>query len=427
MDKKVYDAYVAILKTELVPALGCTEPIAIAFAAAKARDVLGSFPETIRVEASGNIVKNVQGVTVPNSGGLKGIDVAATVGAVGGDAEIGLEALSKITEEQIKKTKELVDSGFCTCSLVDGKDNLYIRVTAKSGEDTAVVVVSEKHTNIAYVEKNGNVLIDVKSTGVKNDAGNEANKSLLSVRDIIRFADEVNIDDVHAVIERQIEYNTAISKEGLAREYGAKVGRTLEKLYDKNDVRVRARAAAAAGSDARMSGCPLPVVINSGSGNQGMTVSLPVIEYAKEWNVPHDKLIRALVLANLIALLQKRYIGSLSAFCGAVCAATGAGCGITYLHGGDEDAVARTITNTLADVGGIVCDGAKPSCAAKIASAVDAAILGFELGSREGIAFKSGEGLVKKSAEDTIRSFGRMGRDGMRSTDTEILHIMLEK
>ncbi|MGI5107216.1 serine dehydratase subunit alpha family protein [Treponema socranskii] len=427
MDKKVYDAYVAILKTELVPALGCTEPIAIAFAAAKARDVLGSFPEKLRIEASGNIVKNVQGVTVPNSGGLKGIDVAATLGAVGGDAEIGLEVLSKITEEQIKKTKELVDSGFCTCSLVDGKDNLYIRVTAKSGEDTAVVVVSEKHTNIAYVEKNGKVLIDVKSTGVKTDAGNEANKSLLSVRDIIRFADEVNIDDVRAVIERQIEYNTAISKEGLAREYGAKVGRTLEKLYDKNDVRVRARAAAAAGSDARMSGCPLPVVINSGSGNQGMTVSLPVIEYAKEWNVPHDKLIRALVLANLIALLQKRYIGSLSAFCGAVCAATGAGCGITYLHGGDEDAVARTITNTLADVGGIVCDGAKPSCAAKIASAVDAAILGFELGSREGIAFKSGEGLVKKSAEDTIRSFGRMGRDGMRSTDTEILHIMLEK
>lgn len=427
MDKKIYDAYVAILKTELVPALGCTEPIAIAFAAAKARAVLGSFPETIRVEASGNIVKNVQGVTVPNSGGLKGIDVAATLGAVGGDAEIGLEALSKITEEQIKKAKQLVDSGFCTCSLVDGKDNLYIRVTVKSGEDTAVVVVSEKHTNITYIEKNGNVLIDVKSTGVKNDAGNEANKSLLSVRDIIRFADEVNIDDVRAVIERQIEYNTAISKEGLAREYGAKIGRTLEKLYDKNDVRVRARAAAAAGSDARMSGCPLPVVINSGSGNQGMTVSLPVIEYAKEWNVPHDKLIRALVLANLIALLQKRYIGSLSAFCGAVCAATGAGCGITYLHGGDEDAVARTITNTLADVGGIVCDGAKPSCAAKIASAVDAAILGFELGSHEGVAFKSGEGLVKESAEDTIRSFGRMGREGMRSTDTEILHIMLEK
>lgn len=427
MDKKIYDAYVAILKTELVPALGCTEPIAIAFAAAKARDVLGSFPETIRVEASGNIVKNVQGVTVPNSGGLKGIDVAATLGAVGGDAEIGLEALSKITEEQIKKAKQLVDSGFCTCSLVDGKDNLYIRVTVKSGEDTAVVVVSEKHTNITYIEKNGNVLIDVKSTGVKNDAGNEANKSLLSVRDIIRFADEVNIDDVRAVIERQIEYNTAISKEGLAREYGARIGRTLEKLYDKNDVRVRARAAAAAGSDARMSGCPLPVVINSGSGNQGMTVSLPVIEYAKEWNVPHDKLIRALVLANLIALLQKRYIGSLSAFCGAVCAATGAGCGITYLHGGDEDAVARTITNTLADVGGIVCDGAKPSCAAKIASAVDAAILGFELGSHEGVAFKSGEGLVKESAEDTIRSFGRMGREGMRSTDTEILHIMLEK
>ena len=427
MDKKIYDAYVAILKTELVPALGCTEPIAIAFAAAKARDVLGSFPEKMQIEASGNIVKNVQGVTVPNSGGMKGIDVAATLGAVGGDAEIGLEVLSKITEEQIKKTKELVDSGFCKCSLVDGKDNLYIRVTAKKGEDTVIVIVSEKHTNISYIEKNGKIIIDAQSPAVKSDTGTQADKSLLAVKDIIDFANEVNIEDVRAVIERQIEYNTAISQEGLAREYGARIGRTLEKLYDKNDVRVRARAAAAAGSDARMSGCPLPVVINSGSGNQGMTVSLPVIEYAKEWNVPHDKLIRALVLANLIALLQKRYIGSLSAFCGAVCAATGAGCGITYLHGGGEDAIARTIANTLGDVGGVVCDGAKPSCAAKIASAVDAAILGFELGSKEGVAFQKGEGLVKGSAEETIRSFGRVGRDGMRSTDTEILQIMLEK
>lgn len=425
MDRKIYDAYVSILKSELIPALGCTEPIAIAFAAAKAREVLGEFPESITVSCSGNIVKNVQGVTVPNSGGLKGIDIAASLGVVVGNAEKQLEVLDSVTSKQIEEAKTLVAKDFCICKLVEGKDNLYIRVDAKCGTNTACVVVSEKHTNITYIEKNGQVILDKKSDNVPDE--NAENKKLLSVKDIIAFANEVVMDDVQEIIDRQIEYNTAISNEGLTHEYGAQIGRTLRKFYDESDVRVRARSAAAAGSDARMSGCALPVVINSGSGNQGMTVSLPVIEYAKELNVTHEKLVRALVLANLIALLQKKYIGSLSAFCGAVSAGAGSGCGIAYLHGADEAAISRTLTNTLADVGGIVCDGAKPSCAAKISSAVDAAIMGFELGTKEGIAFQNGEGLVKGSIEDTVQSFGRVGRDGMRSTDVEILNIMLEK
>ncbi|MGI5174552.1 serine dehydratase subunit alpha family protein [Treponema sp. OMZ 840] len=427
MNKRIYEAYVAILETELVPALGCTEPIAIAFAAAKVRDILGTFPEKIQVDASGNIIKNVQSVTVPNSGGLKGIDIAATLGIIGGNPNNNLEVLADITDEQIKKAKQLVAKDFCKCTLIEGKDNLYIRITAVDKSDRAVVVVSKNHTNISYAEKNGKVLIDERIHEKTTGTDQNTNKELLCIKNIIEFVDEVNLEDVRVVIERQIQYNTAISKEGLTHGYGAQVGRTIKKLYDSRDVRVRARAAAAAGSDARMSGCAMPVVINSGSGNQGMTVSLPVIEYAKAWKAPHDKLIRALVLANLIALLQKRYIGNLSAFCGVVCAAVGAGCGITYLYGGDEAAITRTITNTLANIGGIVCDGAKPSCAAKIASALDAAILGFELGVREGIVFKNGEGLVKKDAEDTIRSFGRVGKNGMRSTDIEILNIMLEK
>jgi L-cysteine desulfidase len=424
MNTIIYNAYVSILKSELIPALGCTEPIAIAFAAAKTHDVLGEFPESIKVECSGNIVKNVQGVTVPNSGGLKGIDIAATLGVTGGSAEKELEVLSGITPEQIAQAKDLTARGFCACSLVEGMDNLFIRVTAQGRTGYATVVVSGKHTNVSRIEKNGRVVLDSSQKAMTDK--NTENKKMLTVKDIIEFADSVNPEDVRDVIDRQIAYNTAIAAEGLSRPYGAQVGRTLRQFYDVTDVRIRAKAAAAAGSDARMSGCPMPVVINSGSGNQGMTVSLPVIEYAKDLNVSHEKLVRALVLANLMALLQKRYIGSLSAFCGAVCAAAGAGCGIAYLYGADAAAIARTLTNTLADVGGIVCDGAKPSCAAKIASALDAAIMGFELGVREGIAFKKGEGLVKGTAEETVRSFGRVGRVGMRTTDTEILNIMLE-
>ncbi|WP_349681275.1 serine dehydratase subunit alpha family protein [Sphaerochaeta sp. UBA5836] len=414
------------MKHELIPALGCTEPIAIALAAAKATEVLGTFPDSLHVACSGNIIKNVKSVTVPNSGGLCGIDVAATLGAVAGKAEKELEVLSEVTGPDQERTKALVDAHFCTVSLAEGVENLFISMQAKQADQSVLVEIHGSHTNITKIVKNG-VILHNAAKGTSSESHIDSYKELLDIRPCIEFANEVQISDVQDIIERQIELNTAIAEEGLRGDYGIGVGKTMLKYYDDADVRVRACARAAAGSDARMGGCALPVVINSGSGNQGMTVSLPVIEYAREVNASHEKLIRALVLANLIALLQKRYIGNLSAFCGAVSAATGAASGIAYLYGGSYEEISNTITNTLANIGGIVCDGAKSSCAAKIASALDAAIFAFLLGVKEGRTFKSGDGLVKEDAERTIQSVGRMGREGMKSTDVEILNIMLEK
>jgi L-cysteine desulfidase len=425
MDTKLYQAFVDILTSELVPALGCTEPIAIAFTAAQARVILGLFPDHIDVQCSGNIVKNVQGVTVPNADGQKGIDVAAILGVVGGDASSGLEVLQHITPHDIAKERALKENGYCDCSLVEGKDNLYIKVTAYGGGHTASVEVSGHHTNITRVEKDGELILHKEEE--KRDDTIQEKKKLLTVASIYQFAKEVRMADVQDIVDRQITLNETISEEGRKHAWGAQVGRSLLKFYDKDDVRIRARAAAAAGSDARMSGCALPVVINSGSGNQGMTVSLPVVEYAKELKVDHETLVRALVVSNLVSIMEKSYIGDLSAFCGAVTAAAGAGCGITFLYGGGIDAISKTLTNTLADVGGIVCDGAKPSCAAKISSALEAAIMGFEMGAKEGITFQGGEGLVKPNVDETIKSFGRVGKNGMKATDEEILHIMLEK
>lgn len=422
MEPLLYQNYVKILQSELVPALGCTEPIAIAYAAAKARATLGVFPEKIEICCSGNIIKNVMGVTVPNSGGLKGIDVAATLGVVGGDADSELEVLEKVTAADIKRTDALVKAGFCSCTLAENVENLYIVAKVTSGVHTAEVTIINRHTFITRIVKDGTVLFeqavgDVKSAGT-------IDKSQLNVKDILEFANTVCIEDVKEVLDRQIVMNSAIAEEGLSKKYGAQVGSTLLAVYG-DDVKVRARAKAAAGSDARMSGCSLPVVINSGSGNQGMTVSMPVIEFAKELNVGAEKLYRALIISNLISIHQKRYIGSLSAFCGAVTAAAGAGAAITYLHGGDYNAIGLTIVNTLANVGGIVCDGAKPSCAAKIASSVDAAILAHYLSSKN-CTFQDGEGFVQGDVEATIRSMGYIGRVGMKATDTEILNIMID-
>lgn len=431
MTEQLYLAYVSILKNELIPALGCTEPIAIAYTAAKAKEVLDCEISSIKVECSGNIIKNVQGVVVPNSGGKKGVAIAAILGAVGGKSSDGLEVLSKIKPLDIEKACKLRElDSFCECSHVVGKSNLFIKITvfSKDLKHSAIVIVSDTHTNIVYIEKDGATLFskqDNEAVASKSIIGDY--KALLTVKDIYNFANVVKIEDVKEVIERQITYNTAISQEGLKNNWGAQVGKTLATQYDFKDIKVRAKAVAAAGSDARMSGCAMPVVINSGSGNQGMTVSLPVIEYAKELKSTQDVLIRALVLSNLIALLQKRYIGSLSAFCGAVCAGAGAGAGITYLHGGSAEDIARTITNTLAAVGGIVCDGAKPSCAAKIASSIDAAIMGFEMSFKCKKCFSAGDGLVKSDIEETVKSFGRLGKEGMKTTDEEILKIMLEK
>lgn len=425
LDAKLYDSYLNLLKDELVPALGCTEPIALALAAAKAVDVLGAFPDHLDIRCSANIIKNVKSVTVPNSGGLKGIDIATALGAVGGNAADGLEVLSAVTKAHQQQAKRLVEEGFCTVSLAKGVQNLFIEVRARKGDEYALVEIRDKHTNLSHIEKNGVVLSSQDKANVSDSVSDY--KQMLNIKDILAFAKRVAISDVQDLINKQIALNTAISDEGLRGEYGISVGKTMLKYYGSADVRIRASAKAAAGSDARMSGCALPVVINSGSGNQGMTVSLPVVEFAKELNCTHETLIRALVLANLIALLQKRYIGSLSAFCGAVSAATGAACGIAFLYGGDYEEISNTITNTLANIGGIVCDGAKPSCAAKIASALDAAIFAFLMGTKEKRSFKSGDGLVKEDAERTIQSIGRMGREGMKSTDEEIINIMLDR
>lgn len=422
MEQKIYDNYVKILQHELVPALGCTEPIAIAYAAAKAREVLGEMPESVELCCSGNIIKNVKGVKVPNSNGLKGVDIAATLGIVGGQADSELEVLERVTQEDIERTKELVKQGFCTCTLKEGVENLYIVARVKKGIHYAEVTIINRHTLITRIEKDNKVLFELATS---EKSPEYIDKSLLNVRDILDFADNVKIEDVREVLERQIQMNTAISEEGLSHAYGAQVGRTLLKEYG-NDVKIRARAHAAAGSDARMSGCSMPVVINSGSGNQGMTVSLPVIEFAKELKVSKEKLYRALVVSNLIAIHQKKYIGSLSAYCGAVSAACGSGAAITYLYGGNYEDISQTIVNTIGNVGGIVCDGAKASCAAKIASAVDAAILAHFLGSNHR-TFQPGEGIVQKDVEGTIRSVGYIGRVGMKETDTEILNIMIDR
>ena len=422
MKRENYANFIRILEHELIPALGCTEPIAIAYAAAKARAVLGCMPEHIEIKCSGNIIKNVKGVTVPNSGGLVGIEAAAILGAICGNADTELEVLGNVKAEDIELCKSLVGKKMCTTTLVKDVDNLYIVAVLTGNGHSAAVSVVNRHTLITCIERDGEVIY------TKDISGSQQRKedySGLNVRSILDFADAVDVEDVRPIISRQIEMNSAIAREGIKGTYGAAVGYTLLQVFGDN-VRTRACAMAAAGSDARMGGCALPVIINSGSGNQGMTVCLPVIEYAKDLNVSEEKLYRALVLSNLIAIHLKTYIGSLSAFCGAVSAASAAGAGISYLFGGGYEEIGYTIINTLGNVGGIVCDGAKASCAAKIASGVHAAIVSHYMGSHERV-FRAGEGFIKDDLETTIRSMGYIGRVGMKETDEEILNIMIDK
>lgn len=423
MNEAYYQNYLAILKDELAAALGCTEPIAIAYVSARARDVLGAEPERMEVHCSGNVVKNVKSVVVPNSNGMRGIEAAATLSVVGGDAGRGLEVLSTVSEADVARARALLAQGYCTCSLEPGVENLYIRTEVFAGGHSASVTARRHHTNITEIVRDGKVLSAGDAAGAANARPDRAQMDLNS---ILQFVDEVRIEDVKDVLDLQIRCNGALADEGLRGEYGAQVGRTLMETGDAGDVALRARARAAAASDARMGGCSLPAVINSGSGNQGITVSVPVIEYAREWGCSDEKLYRALTLSNLLSVHQKKYIGSLSAYCGAVSAACSAGAAITYLSGGGREAIARTIVNTLGSVGGILCDGAKSSCAAKIAAALSGAILGFEM-SRKERAFRPGEGVVQEDVEDTIRALGRVGRVGMAQTDIEILEIMLGK
>ena len=435
MDKTsaLYQTYLQILKEELIPAMGCTEPIAIAYAAAKAREVLGQLPGSVWLGVSNNIIKNVKSVIVPNTGGMKGIEAAASAGIVAGQAGKALEVISEVTEAQKDEMRRFLADTPIHVEAVDNGQIFDIIVRLAAGEHTASVRIAQYHTNIVHVERDGEVLLDVPVETNLSACGHEGNaptedglagRDLLTIADILDFADTCDLADIRPLLDTQIQYNTLISEEGLLGDYGANIGSTMLKFYG-GDVRNRAIAKAAAGSDARMSGCELPVVINSGSGNQGITVSVPVIEYAKALAVPKERLYRALAVSNLIAIHEKSGIGRLSAYCGAVSAGCAAGCGIAYLQGADYEAIAHTLVNSLAIVSGIICDGAKPSCAAKIASSVEAGIMGYHM-YLNGQQFRAGDGIVTKGVENTIRNVSQLGREGMRETDKEIVKIMMQ-
>ncbi|MBR5266896.1 MAG: serine dehydratase subunit alpha family protein [Lachnospiraceae bacterium] len=418
-----YGAYVKILEEELKPAMGCTEPIALAYAAAVARKVLGEMPEKVAIGASGSIIKNVKSVIVPNTNRLKGIPAAAAAGIVGGDPDKELEVIAHVTEEQIAGMRTFLDTAEITVEHVDNGLTFDIIVTLYKGESYAKVRIVNYHTNIVLIEKNGEILQEVEVQGESEEGLTD--RSLLSMADIWDFINTVDIADIKPMLDRQIACNMAIAEEGIRGDYGANIGKVLIDM-NGTDIRTRARAMAAAGSDARMNGCELPVIINSGSGNQGITASVPVIVYARELGVSEDKIYRALALSDLTTIHQKTPIGRLSAFCGAVSAGAGAGAGIAYLNGGDFDAVVHTVINAVAIVSGMVCDGAKASCAAKIAEAVDAGIIGYNMHIR-GQNFEDGDGIVKSCVEETILSVGRLAKEGMKETNTEILSIMIEE
>lgn len=403
--------------------MGCTEPIAVAYAAALARETLGSMPESVLISVSGNILKNVKGVVVPGTGGLKGVVSAAAAGIVAGRAEKQLEVISSVTEENIEQIKQYAKTAQFKVDKSRSDCIFDIAVEVRKGENSAMVRIAGHHTNVVRIRHNGEDIL-VKEVSSEITAPDGADRSVLSVRNIVEFAESVNLADVEEVIERQIAYNTAISAEGLKNDYGARIGKILLQSFG-DDVHNLAKATAAAGSDARMNGCSLPVVIVSGSGNQGMTASLPVIVYAKHLGVSHEKLLRALVLSDLITIHLKTGIGRLSAYCGAVSAGCGAGAGVCYLYGGSADEIADAVTNALAIDSGIVCDGAKSSCAAKIASAVDAGLLGMEM-SRCHSNFCSGDGILGDGVENTIANVCEVARDGMRETDAEIINIMIK-
>ena len=420
-DCTLYQAYLQILKEELVPAMGCTEPIALAYAAAKARDVLGANPERVYVEASGSIIKNVKSVIVPNTNQLKGIPAAVTAGIVAGKAEKELEVIAEATEEDRKAMADFmrntpIEVAHCNYGLT-----FDLSVTLYHKQDYAKVRIVNYHTNIVRIEKNNTVLLENPIHGESEEGLTD--RSLLNGKDIWDFVQSVNLNDIRSTLETQIRFNMAIAEEGLTNDYGASIGKVLLRAYGDN-IWVKLRAYAAAGSDARMNGCELPVIINSGSGNQGITTSVPVIVYCKENQIPEETMLRALVLANLLTIYQKTGIGRLSAYCGVVSAGASVGATIAYLNEGSFEDVMHTMINSLAIVSGMVCDGAKASCAAKIASSVESGLLGFAM-SKQGKHFLGGDGLVADDFETTIQNIGRLGRIGMQQTNEEIIKIMV--
>lgn len=418
-EDSLYSIYVQILKEELVMAMGCTEPIAISYACAKATQVLDHLPDRIVVKASGSIIKNVKSVIVPHTNGLKGIEVAAAAGALYGDADAKLEVLSRATREQIEELPEYVQNTNITVQHIEQGHVFDLEIHVYYEQEHASVRIVDTHTNIVQIEKNWQVIFEDKTTSLEL----KADHSALIMKQIWDFSQTVDIDDVKEILDRQITCNMAIANEGIHNSYGANIGHVILNM-DSDCVKTRAKAYAAAGSDARMNGCELPVVINSGSGNQGITCCVPVVVYAKELDCTQEQLYRALVLSNLTAIYIKTGIGTLSAFCGAVSAGAAAGAGIAYLHNGTYKEIQHTIVNALAILSGTICDGAKASCAAKIASSVDAGIMGYYMYKNEQ-QFYAGDGIVAHSVDETIQNIGTLGSQGMLQTNDKIIEMMI--
>lgn len=417
-----YNLYINILKEELVPAMGCTEPICLAYAAAKAREVLNAIPDRVEILASGNIIKNVKSVIVPNTNGMKGLKASVAIGIIGGNADKELEVIANVTAEQKQETQKFLDEVPMAIKHIDCQEQLDVTVKLYKGDDSASVRISGFHTNIVHIEKNNETIFKSDTISAPNEELTD--RSILSMEGIYDFANSVEIEDVKDILKRQLDYNKAISDEGLRNDWGANIGSLLLNNYG-NDVKIKAKAWAAAGSDARMNGCELPVIINSGSGNQGITVSMPVLAYAKEYNIEEDRIYRALVVSNLTAIHQKTMIGRLSAYCGAISAGCAAACGVAYLLGENLETISKTLSNSLAITSGVICDGAKASCAAKIATAVEGGLIGYQM-CKNAKNFCDEDGIIGKGVEKTIQNVGTLASKGMRETDKVIIGIMTE-
>lgn len=430
MNVQIKEVYTEILKEQLIPAMGCTEPVSVAYGAARMRALLGDIPEEMYVQVSRNIIKNAKSVIVPHTGGLKGIEAAAAAGVIAGDETLELDVLSSTRPQQYQEIAAYLKKDVIRVEPLSTDILFDMIITGVSEGHQARVRISGHHTFVTYLEKDGEILLDRRKEAEEEVISEEPvkeEKPALAVVDILEYVREVPLEEIRDVIERQIGYNTAIAEEGLRGDYGANIGKVLLKSSGPDpSIRIRAKAMAAAGSDARMGGCEMPVIIVCGSGNQGITASLPVVEYAKAYQISDEQLIRAVALSDLMAVHVKEGIGTLSAFCGAVCSGCSAGAGIAYLLGGDDKLICHTFVNALAIVSGMICDGAKPSCAAKIAASVDAGILGYEM-AVEGQEFYSGEGIVTKGIEGNIKNIGRLGRIGMKQTDEEIMNIMFDQ
>lgn len=422
-NEKLEKDFLTILSEELVPAMGCTEPIALAYASAKAAEILGTVPEKIIAKCSGNIVKNVRCVSIPNSNGMLGTEAAVTLGALGGDSSLNMEVLESVTDSAIADTHKFIESGKCQIEFLDSEIPLHFVIIASANNDSVSVEVKYSHTNVVRIEKNGQILFDADSDSSSENSS--ADRSGLSIENIKDFADNIDLRKISPMYDKQIQCNMDIAYEGMAGDYGLGIGRIIRGCYEDSVV-TRMKAYAAAASEARMDGCNMPVIINSGSGNQGIASSVPIIIYAREMNIPKEKLYRTLVFSSLLTIFQKEFIGKLSAFCGAVSASCASGAAITYMVGGSVKQIKATIDNTLANIPGIICDGAKISCGAKIASSIDAAMMAHYLAMADK-AYEAYTGILKEDAGETISCVGYIGKVGMRETDKEIVKMLLKE